>query len=180
MCNPIAAVMAVSAAVQVRGQIYGARSQKKQAESDAAARELAAEQIEDSAEMYSGQVRDESKQKAELIRKAARDIRGATKTAYAGAGVRVGQGSARVADEAIVRDSEQDAAMQILAGKRQSDSITLQAINDANALRVGAANARSAGKQAMTAGYIGAAGTVLGTAASYMRWDSMMKTKGKT
>lgn len=186
MCDPL---LIVSTALTAGGQLYGARNQRKALEGEAEGMRVQAGQLDELAEreqrsayLEAAQVRDEAAQQARLIRQAAEDVRGATKAAYAGSGVRVGEGSAAVVDEALVRDSEQDAAMTILTGERRGGAIQtgadLQAWSqhaEAENLRRGAGNAQRAARQATRAGWLNAGGTVLQAAMEYSRWNTRMQ-----
>lgn len=187
MCNPVV-LLAASAAVTVGGQLYGARQQRKQNEAQAAsyaqqqaAYEEQARQVEESAAIYADQTRDEALQQAKLIRDAATKVRATTRAAIGASGVRVGEGSAATAEEEVVFDSEQDAAMTILTGERQASAVERGAAQEAYSLRSSGVNAgmaaaaqRQAASNATTAGWINATSTVLGAAATAGRWNSLM------
>lgn len=178
VCDPVTALMAVGTGVNVIGQISSARSQRRQLESQAGAMEGQAQQVEGAAYLQAAQTREEAQQQARLIQRAARNVRSATTVAYAGSGVRVGEGSAAVVDEAILRDSEQDASMSILTGERRASAIETGGEQDAASLRAGAGNARTAARQSTRAGYLSALSTTLGAAYDYRRWSGRMTRGG--
>lgn len=177
MCDPVTALLAASTTVSIYGQVQGAKAQRTALESQAGGMEEQAQQVEGAAYLQAAQTRQEAMQQARLFRRASETARSSTVAAYAGSGVRVGEGSAAVVDDAIVRDSELDASMTILTGERRAAAIETGGRQDAASLRAGAGNARTAGRQATRAGYLGAASTALGAAASYSRWSSMMAQK---
>jgi hypothetical protein len=83
---------------------------------------------------------------------------GAANAAYAGAGVKVGEGSAARREQEITQDYEHDAYQAILEGKRR-----------ARGLQTDAQMTRIDGSAWQTAGYVNAAGTLLGGAYQGMR-----------
>lgn len=96
---------------------------------------------------------DNALKEAAIIRKAGHKAQGAANAAYAAAGVQVGEGSALETERQIGLDVEHDAQQALVEGGSR-----------ARGLRTEGTMARIAGKQAMTAAYIGAVGTVLGSA----------------
>ena len=99
-------------------------------------------------------------QQAAVIRRAARYTEASATTAFAGAGVKVGEGSAAEVSQQIYTDSEHDAMTAILTGTKRG-----------NALRTQGAFARAQGALAAKQGAIGAAGTLLMAGASgYKGW----------
>ena len=89
-------------------------------------------------------------QTAQIIRRAGTRQVGAANAAYAGAGVKVGEGSALETERQIGLDSEHDAFQAILQGDRR-----------AAGLRTDASLSRINGNALQTAGYVNAAGTLL-------------------
>jgi hypothetical protein len=132
-------MMAMSAAVSVVGQLAQGRAQKAAANAEAAQMQNLALQQQDQAE-----------QEAERIRKAGRRAQGQARAQLAASGVRVDEGSAVLIDEDIARESENDAQMTLLTGKRQARSS-----------RFAADQARAAGSNAMTGSVLGAVSTGL-------------------
>lgn len=92
---------------------------------------------------------------AGLIRKAGRRQVGQTLTAYAGAGVKVGEGSALEAERQINLDVENDAFQTLLMGQRAASGLEL----DAKLTRI-------QGRMAKTASYMQAANTLISGAQS--------------
>lgn len=120
------------------------------------------------ADEYQGQIERETALKtAELIRRAGRRQAGAANAAYAGAGVKVGEGSALETERQIYQDSEHDAFQAILEGNRRARGYTTQASME----RINAS-------QQETAGIVNAFGSVLQGGQSYMRANGGWKTKG--
>lgn len=177
MCDPVTALLATSTAVGVYGQVQGAKQQRNALQGQAAAMEEQAQQVEGAAYLQAAQTRDEAMQQARLFRRAGQRLRASTTVAQAASGVRVGEGSAAIVDDALLRDSETDAAMAILTGERRAAAVETGGRQDAASLRSGAGNARTAASQATRAGYLSAATTVLGSAASYTRWNTAMAPK---
>jgi len=85
---------------------------------------------------------------AKVIRRAGRKTIGAAKAAYAGAGVKAGEGSAAEVGEEITAGVEHDAFQAILEGK-----------NRASAARQAGRNADQAGRDAQSVAIVNAAGT---------------------
>ena len=98
--------------------------------------------------------RDQAQAEADLARKDGQRTRGALAGSVAASGVTVGQGSAGLAEQEVVANAEQDAYMAILTGERQGQSAEAQA-----------AETRRAGRAARTAGYFGAATSLLSAGA---------------
>lgn len=94
------------------------------------------------------QVQAEARLQARQIRRLAREQRGAADAAYAGAGVDISEGTPLIAEHEITQRSEEDALFTILGAKNRAASL------------------RKQGKAAQKAGYIEAAGTILGAAGS--------------
>jgi hypothetical protein len=93
---------------------------------------------------------EEALQTAKLIRRAGRRQMGAVATAYAGAGVVVGEGSAGEVERELANDVEHDAFQALLEGGRRGRGLT-----------TAATMARSDGSMRQVAGGIAAAGTLL-------------------
>jgi hypothetical protein len=85
---------------------------------------------------------------AKVIRRAGRKTIGAAKAAYAGAGVKTGEGSAAEVGEEITAGVEHDAFQAILEGK-----------NRASASRQAGQNADQAGRDAQNVAIVNAVGT---------------------
>lgn len=111
------------------------------------------------AERQAAQEADAAVAQAEKFRKAGKRQAAAADAAYAASGVSVGVGTPVRVNESIQRDAEEDAYMSILTGQRR-----LQAGQEEAALN------RRAGKNAMRAGYMGAATSILQGAATYGMW----------
>lgn len=117
-----------------------------------AAKEAANEQAKAVAQ-EAGQKQDAAQAHADKIRKAARGQRGEAKAALAKSGVKLGEGTALEVDESIAQAGEEDALSALLTGKR----IGRAADQEAGMLI-------KSGQNAASAGYMKAAGTVLGAA----------------
>jgi len=111
---------------------------------------------------------DKGLQLAQMLRRAGREQVGAANAAYAGAGVKVGEGSALEVERQINLDVEHDAHQTLLeAWRRGSD------------LRLEGQLTRIQGKAEQTAGYINAFSTVLGTAyQGYTKWKTTQPKNG--
>ena len=108
---------------------------------------------------YQAQVeRQAAMQEATNIREDARSVQGSARTAYAASGVKVDTGTAAMVNAEIVKRSEEDAFTAILEGNRRGRN-----------LQVNAANERAQGKLAQQAGYVQAAGTLLGGSYNSMK-----------
>lgn len=97
------------------------------------------------------QEREQALQTARLIRRAGDKQTGQTRTAYAGSGVQVDEGSAADVQRQQSIDIEHDAFQTLLEGKRRASGMTTQA-----------EIARADGSARQAASYVQAAGTVLG------------------
>lgn len=116
---------------------------------------------------YQAQVEQDNAMKlAAIIRRAGRRQVGASVAGYAGAGARVGEGSAALVEREITEAVEQDAFQALLEGGRR-----------ASGLQVEGAGAAAAGRAAQAAGYAGAINTALTGGYSAMR-ASGWRTKG--
>jgi len=97
---------------------------------------------------------------AGMIRKAGRRQVGQTVTAYAGAGVKVGEGSAFEAERQINQDVESDAFQTLLMGQRAATGLEL----DAKLTRI-------QGRMAKQASYMQAANTLIqGGSSGLQNW----------
>lgn len=94
--------------------------------------------------------RDAAEVHADKIRKAARLQASEARASLAGSGVDVGEGSAIKIDQAITRNSEEDAWSTIMTGKNRGASLDAQA-----------QGYQIAGNNAQSASYMNAASSVL-------------------
>lgn len=101
-------------------------------------------------ENQAAQQMDQAGQEAERIRKAGKRTQGAARAALAASGIRVDEGTALTIDDEIGYESELDAQMTLLTGKR-----------GARASQFSAAQARARGSNAMTSSVLGAVSTGL-------------------
>lgn len=144
MCDPVTITMA---AVQTVGAVSAGNKAKKAADAQAAQ------------DVYQAQVsRAEAEGQAKRIRREGAVARGQTLGALAASGVKIGEGSALEAERQVMTDYETDAAMAILSGERQSSALMEQANQR-----------RRAGRDARTASYINAAGSLLSAGNTYLR-----------
>ena len=88
---------------------------------------------------------------AEIIRRAGRKQVGQANAAYAGVGVKVGEGSAAEVEREITQGYEHDAFQALLEGGRRASGLR----TDAQLMRIN-------GDMQQTAGYVNAVGTVMG------------------
>ena len=110
--------------------------------------------LQNSMATYQGGIAiDQANDVAAIIRKAGRKAQGASNAAYAGAGVKVGEGSAAQVEQQIALDSEHDAYQALLEGSRR-----------ARAYKVGGALAQNQAGQAATATYINGFSSAIGSA----------------
>lgn len=108
---------------------------------------------------YQGKIeRETALETARVIRRAGRKVLGQATAAYAGAGVKVGEGSASEVERQITQDVEHDAYQAILEGNRRARGMETQG-----------ALTRIDGDLRARAGYVNAIGTVLGGGYQAMR-----------
>lgn len=132
-------MMAISAAASIAGQL-------KQGQANRAAGDAEAQQLERRA----AQERDAALQEADKIRRDAKRTQGAARAQLAASGVNVNSGTALTIDDEISADSERDAHMTLLTGKRRSDASTFAA-----------SQSRARGSNAMKASVLGSISTGL-------------------
>lgn len=132
-------MMAISAGMSAAGQLAQGAAQRKAAGVDAA-----------QLDRIAGQQEDQALQEASRIRKSGRRTQGAARAQLAASGIAVESASAALIEEEIGAESEKDAANVLLTGRRQAD-----------ASRFSAGQARSRGKNAMTASVLGSVTTGL-------------------
>lgn len=144
MCDPVSLTLT---AVNALGQVQQGKTARAQANIQAGLSEYQA-QVE----------QDNALKMAEIIRRAGRKQVGQANAAFAGAGVKVGEGSAAEVERDITQGYEQDAFQAILEGNRR-----------ARGLQTDAAMERAQGRMAQAAGYVNAVGTVLGGTYGAMR-----------
>lgn len=134
MCTGLEIAAAAAAAASIGGSIMGGKNSKKAGKATGEA------------------VWTEALGHARQIRKAAREVRSTAQAAYAGAGVDVSEGTPLIADQYIVRESEQDALNTILQG------------------RLGRRAARQGGSATATGQYLQGAGTLLSAYGQMSQW----------
>jgi len=103
---------------------------------------------------------------AEVIRRAGRRQVGQVVAGYAGAGVKVGEGSAAEAERQVTQDYQHDAFQAILQGDRRALGFQTEA-----------QMARAQGRAAQTAGWVSAGGSLL--SAGYQigqKWNTLAAT----
>lgn len=144
MCNPALFVMA-SAAMQVGSSISQGITAKSNANLQAADMEYQAA-VE----------RDNAQQAAAAARRQGQRDRGSTVAAVAASGVKIGDGSAADAERQVIQDANTDERLAILRGDQTSRQLNARA-----------QITRRAGRDALRAGYIGAATSLLSAGAAY-------------
>lgn len=144
MCDPVTFGFA---AVQAIGSMQQGRAQQTQANIAAGEAELAA-----------GVERSDAAMEAARIRRAGEAQRGQTVAGFAGAGVKVGEGSALDAERQVMEDVARDEYMAIITGERRASGLEREA-----------RYRRMAGSDARRAGELGAATSLLSAGASYAR-----------
>jgi hypothetical protein len=144
MCNPI--VLAAAAGTQAMSQIQQGRSVR-----DAA--NLEADQLE----WQAGQTRLDAQADARLVRRQGERARGETVVAIAGSGVKLGEGSAQMAESEVVSNAYADEYMAILNGERRARGMEMEA-----------SSRRRAGRDARRASNVAAFTTLLSAGAQGM------------
>jgi hypothetical protein len=139
MCLSAAAMMAISAGVNVVGQL----------QQGAAARAAGDAQAQQD-ERLAAQQRDQAQGEAERIRRAGARQQGAARAQFAASGVDVNSNAPLQIEEFIGRESERDAMNVLLTGQRQSDASLFNA-----------SQARARGVNAQRASVLGAISTGL-------------------
>ncbi len=147
MCDPMTVMLAASTTMSVAGTLQQGRAQQRGANEDAALMEYQARVEQDNA------LAD-----AKAIRRAGEKARGETLSGIVAAGVKVGEGSALDAERQVLQDTETDAAMAILNGERAARGLTNQA-----------ERTRRAGRDARSASYLAAAGSLLSAGSQGLR-----------
>lgn len=117
--------------------------------------------------LQAAQERDAAVAQAEKIRRAGRATAAQADAAFAASGVSVGEGTPVRINEQITRDAEEDAYNTILTGTRRGASLDTEA-----------GFTRRAGRNSRTAGYFGAAGSLLQGASSYAQWRGRAPAQG--
>lgn len=141
--------MALSAGVSVAGQLAQGQAQRRAANADAQAQELAA-----------AQERDAAMVEAARIRKAGERTAGTARAQLAASGIDVGSGTAVVIDQNITQDANTDAEYTLLTGERRG-----------RAYDASAAQSRARGKNAV-------AGSVLGSVTTGLQgWKAVKDQK---
>lgn len=148
MCDPISVTLAAATALSAGGQIMAGQNARKAGNQQYALANRQADEVLASADYEAGKIRQN-----------AESGRGAAVAAMAASGVKVGEGSALEVERKILTVGEEDAMMTLLNAERQARSI-----------RTEGRMAKDAGYDAQRAGFLGAAGTVLGGAAKYNLW----------
>lgn len=147
MCEPTTIMMAASTGMSVLSQVQAGQTAKAQANMQADQQDYAAS-VEQSNALKT----------ADLIRRAGRRQVGAANAGYAGAGVKVGEGSSLEAERYIDQNVQHDAFQALLDGDRRARGLQ----TDAKLMRIN-------GQQQEAAGYMNAFGTALGGAAQGMK-----------
>jgi hypothetical protein len=145
MCNPI--ILAGAAGMQAVSQITQGQSVRDAANMDA-----------DRLEWEAGQIRMDAQADAREIARQGRAQRGALVSAVAGSGVKIGEGSAGLAEAEVVENAYTDEYMAILNGERRARGMQMEADSR-----------RRAGRDARRAANIGAFTTLLQAGAMGMQ-----------
>ncbi len=144
MCTG-AEFLLVSAAVSAGTAVYAGEQQKK-----------AGAQQANAINAQAGQELDAARAQAERLRKATQFKRGTARAALAASGVDVDSGTSLLIDQTITETGMQDAYSTLLTGERRSDTLNTQA----------GLSLRS-GRDAATAGYVQAGGSLLSSYGKY-------------
>jgi hypothetical protein len=158
------AALAATAVAGVGSSIMSADNARRQADQQADLANQQATQLNTQA----AQERQASLDQADKIRRAARSQQSTATADFAASGVSAADGSPVVVNDQIGVDSEKDAYMTILQGKYKSDSTEAQSAM----ARQSALNDIQTGENATTAGWMGAATSVLGAASKYGMWKA--------
>jgi hypothetical protein len=102
--------------------------------------------------------RDTARAEAQRIRRAGESAQGQTVAALASSGVKLGEGSAGMAEQQVAQDYLQDEYMAVLTGERRAGASIEQG-----------RQVRKAGRAARTAAYIGAGTSLISSGAAGMR-----------
>lgn len=157
MCTGMEILMVASTAVQAIGSIS-----KGEQEEDYRNYQAAQMQADADAEREAGEVR------ASKVRKAAKGTKSEAVAALAASGVEVGAGTPVKIQTQIIDNAEEDALNEILYGERKGKRLDQQAVAE-----------RQAGERASSAGYMGAAGSILsGGAKVGSGWKAAATGKG--
>lgn len=146
MCDPVT-ILATGAGLNAVGQYQQGRAADQQARG--AARE---------SEYQAALALDDAQAEAANIRRAGVRQRGETLAGIAASGVKIGEGSADLAEREVMEAAARDEYMTILTGERQ-----------ASAYRRQAANQRAAGRDARRAANIGAFSSLLSAGGSFAK-----------
>lgn len=150
MCTGVEIALIAGAAVSAGTAIHAGEQQRSAANA-------AADQAKADAETAAGQAQVE----AAKIREAAKRQRSAAIAALSASGVDVGAGTAEQITADITQRGEEDALTTILTGSNRGRMLN----REAEISRIGGSNAA-------TAGYVGAASSVLGSAGNYYTWKN--------
>lgn len=133
------AMLAIGMGMSMVGQLAQGRATRKAMEAQA---------LQD--ERLAAQQRDAAQQEADRIRRAGKKSQGAARAALAKSGVDVNAGTSLLIEDEIGAESEKDARMTLLTGRRQSDASLFSADQ-----------ARARGRNAQRASQLGAISTGL-------------------
>lgn len=136
MCDPVSMTLT---AFQGMNAIQQGRTAKAQADMQAM-----------QSDYQAGVEHEAALQTAAMIRRAGRYQVGQAAAGYAGAGVKVGEGSALETERQIDQNVEHDAFQALLEGDRRARGLQVQGVMQ-----------REQGRMAQAAGYVNAVGTVL-------------------
>lgn len=150
MCKGAEILFATSAGAKVIGTLQEGKQQKQFYDYQASQNEADAQAVGELAQVN-----------ADKIRKAGRFAQSEARTAFAGSGVAVDQGTAETVQRSINQYSEQDALNEILSGGRT-----------ARRLQSEAAMNRQAGKNALSQSRFKAAGSVLESGSTFSKWKT--------
>lgn len=170
MCDPVSAVLAVSAVVGAAGALYQGQAQKNaaefQAEMDRRNAIFADQRAKDAIER--GQLEEE---------KAKRDnaqLKGLQEASFAAANIDTGYGSPLDVINSTAMEGEMNAAIIRANAEREAEDYEMQAWNS----RSNASLSKAAGRSAQIGSYFSAAGTILSGAASVGQYQALKARPG--
>jgi hypothetical protein len=147
MCDPVSMLATVGTGMNVIGGIQQGKAADRQARGAAA-----------ESEYQAVAALDDARAEAANIRRAGAQQRGETLAGVAASGVKIGEGSALLAEREVMEQASRDEYMTILTGERQ-----------ASAYRRQAANLRAAGRDARRAANLGAFSSLLSAGGSFAK-----------
>lgn len=155
MCYPLI-FMAAAAGISAIAAVKQGEDRKQEAEAQAQQKNI-----------ESAYAADDSRARAEKIRRLGKTQQGEANAALAASGVQLGEGTALEVRKTIATRSEEDALSAILGGTRASRTLDTEA-----------GLLRDAGRNAQSSGYLNATSSALGSYGSYSKGGWVTSAKG--